>query len=615
VFRSIDCFPFDVIFAHGAPLAVMSAAWKWVLSTAEKVGMPLAKSPATGERGTVDDHGERTEGRAVAVFAEPRLPPPGVSAFFVAYRVFSWDSSTSQTKMPMIKRLFVKMSGAAALATLMSGCRDLSTDPPAPAARTPLKPAAGPGTFAATGQLSTPRAQHTATLLANGKVLIAGGVQSAAQNPGATLATAELYDPATGSFSATGSMTAARRSQSATLLLDGRVLIAGGFDGSSALSSTELYDPSTGTFSAAGNMIAARYGHDAILLDNGTVLFVGGSAANLDAAPAEIYDPTTGIFTPTGPYIGSGACDFCAPSVLLSNGLVLFTGQNPAQLYDPRSSAFSATGSSGVVNESAATLLMNGTVLFAGGEAFGRSSAAELYDPRLGAFVSTGSMAWRRVWHTLTLLPDGTVLAAGGETDSCATNVCSFAGSVASAELYDPTTGAFTTTGSMTAARETHTATVLNNGRVLVAGGSSYGGIGVFYGSSAAADLYTPPVIVTAPTLLTVSGDSSAGAIVHAATGQLVTADHPAVAGELLQIPCTNLNDGSIIRPRVIIGGVPAELLSSTSANDSTGITRLTVRMPALVASGSVVRVVLRYIGRTSNPVMLAAQQLAPPEG
>ena len=313
--------------------------------------------------------------------------------------------------MPMSRCLFAAMSAAAALMTVMSGCRDLSTDPAAPAPRTPLQPAAGPGTFAATGQMSTPRAQHTATLLANGKVLIAGGVRSAAQ--GAALATAELYTPATGSFSATGSMTAARRSQSATLLLDGRVLIAGGFDGSSALSSTELYDPSTGTFSAAGNMISARGGHDAILLDNGTVLFVGGSAANLDAAPAEIYDPTTGTFTPTGPYIGSGACDFCAPSVLLSNGLVLFTGQNPAQLYDPRGGLFIATRFSGVVGESAATLLMNGKVLFAGGEEFGRSSAAELYDPRLGTFVSTGSMASARVWHTLTLLPDGTVLTAG----------------------------------------------------------------------------------------------------------------------------------------------------------------------------------------------------------
>jgi hypothetical protein len=192
--------------------------------------------------------------------------------------------------------------------------------------------------------------------------------------------------------------------------------------------------------------------------------------------------------------------------------------------------------------------------------------------------------------------------------------MCSFAGSVASAELYDPTAGAFSSTGSMTAARETHTATLLKDWRVLLAGGVSYGGIGLFYGRLATADLYTPRILVPAPTVLTVSGDSSRpGAIVHAATGRLVTADDPAVAGELLQIPCTHLNDGSSILPRVIIGGVLAELLSSTSANDATGVTRLTVRMPTLVGSGSDVRVLLRYIGRTSNPVMLAAWPVVSP--
>jgi hypothetical protein len=362
-------------------------------------------------------------------------------------------------------------------------------------------------------------------------------------------------------------------------------------------------------------MNTARGGHDAILLDDGTVLILGGFAPWPSAAPAEIYDPTTGAFTATGPYIGSGACDFCAPSVLLSNGSVLFTGQNPAQLYDPLRGVFSVTGSSRGA-ESAATLLMNGQVLFAGGESdFGRSSEAELYDPRLGTFASTASMASRRAWHTLTLLPDGTALTTGGETDRCDGNFCYFAGSVATAELYDPSGGAFSPTGAMTAPRGTHTATLLDDGRVLIAGGVAYGGIGVFYGSSATAELYTPSVLVAAPTLPIIPGDSSGrGAIVHAATGQLVTGDDPAVAGEVLQVPCTGLNDGSVIPPRVIIGGVLAELLSSTSADDSTGVTQLTVRMPKVVASGSTVPVVLRYIGRTSNPVTVAALQDASPE-
>jgi uncharacterized protein (TIGR03437 family) len=170
----------------------------------------------------------------------------------------------------------------------------------------------------------------------------------------------------------------------------------------------------------------------------------------------------------------------------------------------------------------------------------------------------------------------------------------------------------------MTAARQSHTATLLNDGRVLLAGGDSYSGVYpslVYDGSLATADLYTPAILVPGPAVLTVSGDSSSpGAIVHAATGRLVTADNPAVAGELLQIPCTHLNDGSSIRPRVIIGDVLAELLSSTSATDAAGVRRLTVRMPTLVGSGPDVRVLLRYIGRTSNAVMLAARPAVPPE-
>ena len=150
---------------------------------------------------------------------------------------------------------------------------------------------------------------------------------------------------------------------------------------------------------------------------------------------------------------------------------------------------------------STATLLTNGKVLFAGGECIGRSASAVLYDPATGAFASTGDMTSRRVWHSATLLPNGTVLIAGGETEVCTGNSCMFAGSVAGAELYDPSAGTFAATGDMTAARETHTATLLNDGRVLIAGGTSYGGIGIFFGGTASAELYTPSVLVPMPAL------------------------------------------------------------------------------------------------------------------
>ena len=234
------------------------------------------------------------------------------------------------------------------------------------------------------------------------------------------------------------------------------------------LASAELYDSSTGTFTATGDMITARGGHSAILLPDGKVLMVRGSswpASYPPVATAELYDSDSGTFTAGGDYVGRGGCDFCAPATLLADGTVLFPGQYPAQIYDPVTNAFSVAGMM-ISDHSTSALLLNGKVLFAGGEDVGRSSSAELYDPANGTFASTGNMAGPRVWHTLTLLPSGMALTIGGETDSCAAKGCVFAGSVATAEMYDPSAGKFLPTGNMTAARETHTATLLNDGRV-----------------------------------------------------------------------------------------------------------------------------------------------------
>jgi hypothetical protein len=153
--------------------------------------------------------------------------------------------------------------------------------------------------FNATGSMSRPRASNTATLLANGKVLIAGG--RGAEESEERMASAELYDPATGSFTATGSMGRPRAGHTATLLADGRVLIAGGASAYNPadLTSAELYDPDTGTFKPTGSMTTARNGQTATLLPSGKVLFAGGSDET-----AELYDPATGSFSPTGPMSG-----------------------------------------------------------------------------------------------------------------------------------------------------------------------------------------------------------------------------------------------------------------------------------------------------------------------
>jgi hypothetical protein len=205
-------------------------------------------------------------------------------------------------------------------------------------------------TFAGTGDMVTPRGEQTATLLNTGKVLIAGGFVASPVASG--LASAELYDPVTATFSATGDMTIPRFFHTATILNTGKVLLTGGatVPGGDPVASAELYDPATGTFTATGNMTTARAEHTATLLADGRVLVAGGSAAgNMGLGSAELYDPATGAFTATG---SMNSARWAHTSTLLSNGKVLVTGGIPggdtglasAELYDPSIGVFAATG-------------------------------------------------------------------------------------------------------------------------------------------------------------------------------------------------------------------------------------------------------------------------------
>jgi Kelch motif len=290
-----------------------------------------------------------------------------------------------------------------------------------------------------------------------------------------------------GTVSETAHMQIARASHSSTLLPDGRVLIAGGFGGSGTerdpYRSTEIYDPRTGSFQTAGNMTIGRSGHTATLLKNGKLLIAGGWTGRYNLRrSAELYDPATGVFTPTGNMVIERAGNTAA---LLPDGKVLVAGGedrsenalSSAEIYDPSTGKFTRTGDmSEPRGEATATALRNGKVLIVGGGSGHYPSqnvyrSAELYDPATGKFASTGQMGVGRHKHASVLLASGKVLVAGGSDNR------DWHGEYSSAEIYDPATGTFSATGAMSASRFKlpYAAVLLDNGMVLVAGGGDFG--------------------------------------------------------------------------------------------------------------------------------------------
>ena len=344
-----------------------------------------------------------------------------------------------------------------------------------------IQPLATAASFLVTGALANPRAYHTATLLANGKVLVAGGSDDTH-----SLSSAELYDPVTGEWTLTGAMNDARDAHAAALLANGKVLVTGGFGGPT-LSSAELYDPATGAWTLTGAMNTDRDSHTATLLPNGMVLVAGGEDASDHAlSSAELYDPVAGTWTATGS-MSSGRLSHTA--TLLADGRVLVTGGDvlggvSAEIYDPASGTWvDADDMHASRWNHTATLLPNGRVLVAGGvrpAGFGLIStdSAEIYDPITDTFTPTGPMlsyvpyAAGRGHHTATLLPSGKVLVAGGGYADQSREVVD----ISNANLYDPATGTWAAAASLNTARDSHTATLLPNGNVLLTGGYAYTG-------------------------------------------------------------------------------------------------------------------------------------------
>jgi N-acetylneuraminic acid mutarotase len=354
------------------------------------------------------------------------------------------------------------------------------------ASASPVAPV--PASWTPTGDMVEARTNHTATQLLDGRVLVAGGV-GVQINEFSTniLASAELYDPSTGQWTPTGAMLGIRTGHTATLLPNGSVLVTGGGESSDGnggpLSSAELYDPDTGAWTATGRTIGAGPGRTATLLGNGKVLVTGGYGENFDGvAIAELYDPLSGSWSATGDMLEARSGH---RANLLLNGKVLVTGgSKSAELYDPDTAQWTATGSTlEVLVGHTATLLSDGTVLVVGGMAgSGASSSAEVYDPSTGQWTATGTMLEGRIYHSATLLPGGRVLVAGG-----ADSVIDGGQIVTSVELYNPGTRSWAATESMPEGRRVFTATLLRDGTVLVAGGS-----GSDFGALASAEVYDP---------------------------------------------------------------------------------------------------------------------------
>ncbi|WP_279637090.1 Kelch repeat-containing protein, partial [Corallococcus praedator] len=322
-------------------------------------------------------------------------------------------------------------------------------------------------TWTQVSAMSRGRAGATATLLASGKVLVAGGREGASGT--ASLATVELYDPETGLWAATGSLAAARTLHTATLLPSGKVLVAGGANGTTVLASAELYDPVAGTWTSAGNLTAARAYATATPLPSGKVLVAGGSDLDIKAtlATAQLYDPATNTWTATGNMLGGRSVH---AAVLLASGKVLVVGGlgnsgvlYPTELYDPATGTWTATGTLSSYRVAVeATLLHTGSVLVTSDN----SAQAELYDPATGLWSRTARMVTGSQFHRATLLPSGQVLVTGGQA-------VNGDAPLARAEIYDPPTGTWAATTPLRRARIFHTATLLPSGKVLVTGGDN----------------------------------------------------------------------------------------------------------------------------------------------
>ncbi|HEY6417938.1 MAG TPA: kelch repeat-containing protein [Candidatus Binataceae bacterium] len=349
--------------------------------------------------------------------------------------------------------------------------------------------------FHATGSMHEPRIGHTASLLNDGSVLVAGGFNGTRFS-----ASAELYDPKLKSFQPTRQMKTAREGATATLLRNGMVLITGGHNQGGVTTSCELFDAQKSVFRSTAEMIHPRYSHCATLLSSGKVLLAGGDLAITPLTRAgEVFDPATLTFSGVTSLAGipDPSTDADGESYYtwtkLSDGRIFHVyspsysehappGQPAviAEIEDPKTERSSLAAEMKVMRQDATvTLLADDRVLVAGGLPVTpplHAAVAEIYDPRSNRFIMTGRMMEPRSSHAAVRLHDGRVLIVGGIGGpvpvSNSSDEFQMGPALATAEVYDPATAEFRRTGSMATARVNARVALLNDGRVLVVGGT-----------------------------------------------------------------------------------------------------------------------------------------------
>ncbi len=466
-----------------------------------------------------------------------------------------------------------------------------------------------------TGNMNTARHNHIVLTLPNGKILITGG----AVNPNSTgaLASAELYDPVAHTFTSISSMNVARVDHTMTLLSDGTVLVAGGFNDNGYLNTAEIFTPGTNTFALLpATMTSARGEHTATLLADGTVLIAGGNTNSTSLASAEIYNPTAQTFTATSQSMT--AVRQLHHADLLPNGKVLISGGldvnnnalASAEIYDPVAGTFTATGSMTTARGNhASALLYTGNVLVAGGLTGPNTNlvltaTAEIYNPSTGTFTPTGSMSIPRGHYAGIVLDDGTVFipgSAGVGALPAGTN----------ADIYDPATGLFTTTGNFTQVQTGEREGVAPDGTVLLASGVNSSDAVVpnseiFYPPTVA-----PGIVVTTPTALPttfVNVPFTQMIQEHGGVGNLTWALGAVPSGITLTVSSNGILTGTATHTGAF--SIPVIVMDSSTPPQSTTVTfTLQVNGPLTITTTTLPEAVtVNGFPGTAPPIQYSAQ-------